>query len=109
MLIIRNNLIPFKRYKAMCLWPFLFLRKDAIMSKYDINHEQIHGYQQRELLWIIFILWYCIEWIFRLFQYQNRKLAYRNISFEKEAYDNQHNLEYIKERRLYSWITYLKK
>jgi len=34
--------------------------------------------------------------------------AYRNISFEREAYDNDDNLNYIKERKHYSWLKYIK-
>jgi hypothetical protein len=40
----------------------------------------------KELLYIGFYVWYVIEWVFNLFKYCDRMVAYRNISFEKEAY-----------------------
>jgi hypothetical protein len=44
----------------------------------------------KELLYIPFYIIYVIEAIFK---------KYRNISFEKEAYENQDNFEYLKERK----------
>ena len=41
----------------------------------------------REMLYIIYYLWYIIEWIILLFKYGSK--AYRNIRFEKEAYANE--------------------
>lgn len=91
MIIIYNKLIPFKGYKAMCIWPFIFARDK--LNVIDINHESIHGKQQLELLIIFFYLIYLIEWLFK---------GYRNIFFEKEAYSNQNNLEYLKNRKWFA-------
>lgn len=33
--------------------------------------------------------------------------AYRNISFEKEAYDNENDMDYIDKREHFSWIEYI--
>ena len=93
MLIIHNKLIPFKGFKAITLWPFIFVRKECSFSEIDLNHESIHGRQQLELLIIPFYLIYIVEWIFK---------GYRNISFEKEAYSNQNNLDYLKTRKLFA-------
>lgn len=76
-MIIYNKLIPFKGYKAISIWPFIFVRKDCSFNSTDFNHERIHLRQQIELLVIPFYIIYFIEWIFK---------GYRNISFEKEAY-----------------------
>ena len=89
-MIVRNDLIPFKGYKAMCLWPFIFVRKDCSFNEVDLNHENIHGRQQLELFLVFFYLIYLIEWIFK---------GYRNISFEKEAYANEKDLNYLEWRR----------
>ena len=72
-----------------------------------INHEKIHWKQQMEMLIIFFYFWYLIEWFIRLFI--NGKAAYRSLSFEREAYDNDDNLEYLKTRKPYSWLKYMKK
>lgn len=105
MKIIYNNIIPFPGYKAINLFGLLFVRKDAIMSEEDINHESIHTAQMKEMLYIFFYIWYIIEWIIRLFKKGN---AYRNISFEQEAYSNEDNLEYLKDRKYYAWFKYIK-
>ena len=35
--------------------------------------------------------------------------AYRSISFEQEAYDNQNNLNYLKNRKRFNWVKYILK
>lgn len=92
-MIIHNDLIPFKGYKAMCLWPFIFVRNEVNFNDVDLNHEKIHWRQQIELLVIPFYIIYLIEWIFK---------EYKNISFEKEAYSNEENLDYLKERKCFA-------
>lgn len=108
---IVNNIIPFKGYTAMCLWPFIFVRKDEA-GKFSVQterHENIHGRQQIEMLWVLFLLWYGIEWLVKLIYYRNMITAYKNISFEREAYSNQNNTTYLDERKPYAWVKYIKK
>lgn len=106
MKIIYNNIIPFPGYKAINLFGVLFVRKGAVMKDEDINHEAIHTAQMKEMLYIFFYLWYIIEWVIKLFIHGT--YAYRNISFECEAYQNEDNLEYLDNRKHYSWTKYLK-
>ena len=105
MKIIINNIIPFKGFKCINLFGILFCRKQ--LNKIDINHETIHTKQMQELLYIFFYLWYIIEYLIRLIIYRNTKLAYKNISFEREAYQNQYNLDYLSNRKHYNWFNYL--
>ena len=102
---IYNNIIPFKGYVAMAIYPFIFIRnehKDKINDNI-INHEKIHFEQQKELILIIFFIWYIIEWVIKLFKYRK---AYKNIGFEREAYLNDDNLKYLETRKRYSFIKY---
>ena len=108
MILIFKYIIP-KKYIGLTIYPFIFLKsialkQDAIL----INHEKIHLKQQAELLWIFFFIWYLIEGFIRLILYRNWDLAYRNISFEREAYHNENNLEYHKVRKRFSFLNYLK-
>lgn len=96
MIIIKNSIIPFKGYKAINLFGILFVRKEYELSEVDLNHEAIHTKQMKELLFVFFYIIYFLEWIVRLFINTN---AYRSISFEKEAYSNENNLEYLKNRK----------
>jgi len=73
-----------------------------------VNHERIHTAQQRELLFIPFYIFYLIELCVRRLQYHSWHEAYRNISFEREAYTNGHNLSYLSNRKPYSFIRYFK-
>lgn len=104
MKIIRNNIIPFKGYKAMNLFGILFVREDAKLTEVDINHEAIHSAQFKELLWIFYYPIYLIEWLIRVLFSKDRftHKAYRNISFEQEAYKNEDNLDYLKTRKLFA-------
>ena len=98
MKIVYNNIIPFKGFKAINLFGVLFARKDA-KSRIDettINHESIHTAQIRELLYVPFYIVYVFEWLGRLFMPGR---AYKNISFEREAFDNQSNHDYLKTRK----------
>lgn len=105
MKIIRNNIIPFPGFKAINLFGVLFVRKGAYISDETINHETIHSRQMREMLYIGFYVWYVVEWIVRLFMYGfDTHVAYRYISFEREAYTNERNMEYLNERKRYSWF-----
>lgn len=108
--VIFNNLIPVSGFLAMCIFPYIFVRKEAA-AKYNVvvnNHEKIHAEQQKEMLIVFFLIWYAVEWLCRLVQYRNRKQAYRNISFEREAYANESKLDYIPNRKRYAWVKYIR-
>jgi len=104
MKIIRNNIIPFKGFKAINLCGVLFVRKNAFLSEEVLNHERIHSAQIKEMKYIFFYLWYVVEWVIRLFMSGN---AYRNISFEREAYDNQSDMDYLSNRSPFDWADYI--
>ena len=105
MKIIRNNYIPFQGFRAINLFGILFVRGNAKIDNVSLNHEEIHTAQMKEMLYIFFYLWYFIEWIIRLFMKGN---AYRNISFEREAYSNEDDVIYLEDRKRFAWIKYLK-
>lgn len=72
-----------------------------------INHESIHIYQQLETFIIGFFILYTTEYLIKLIVYRNHQIAYKAISFEKEAFSNESNLRYLEERKLFSWIRYI--
>jgi len=107
MILISRYLVP-KGYNGITLFPFIVLKnKQDITNIILINHEKIHLQQQIELLIIPFYIWYLLEFILRLLQYKNWHTAYRNISFEREAYLNETNLEYIKKRPKWAFLKFL--
>lgn len=105
MKIVRSKYIPLRGFCAINLLGILFVHPGVYLSQELINHERIHTAQLLEMGIIGFYLWYVAEWLVRL---PRRGNAYRNISMEREAYDNQRDMTYLKRRRHYAWRKYLK-
>ncbi|MDC6464794.1 hypothetical protein PQZ39_00020 [bacterium] len=102
----------FFRVGGISLFPFIVLREKYlskhanwnVLRKRIINHETIHFQQQLELLVIPFYIIYILEYVIKALIYFNIKKAYRNISFEREAFDNELDFDYLKNRKRYNWI-----
>lgn len=112
MKVIVNNIIPFPGYIAINIFGLIFVRKDYwdTMSEdrkaVTLNHESIHTRQIWECLFLFFYPLYFIEWLIRVIT-PPWKTAYRDISFEQEAYAHEKDLDYLKEeRRPYNWCGY---
>lgn len=105
-MVVKCRFIP----KGICvnLFGSYWARDISWIDEYVINHERIHTAQQRELLFVPFYILYVIEWLVRLVQFRNRHDAYMNISFEREAYANGDNLDYLPNRKLFAWRHYLR-
>ena len=105
-----NNIGLFMKIGGITLYPFIVLREyyqnkgDYWLKKREriVLHESIHIEQQKELLVIPFYIIYILEWLIKLTIYG--KKAYYNISFEREAYDNEFNKDYLAKRKRYAWI-----
>ena len=109
-IVIKNNFIKtisFGKSYGIALFPFVFLRRELKITPRILRHEKIHLRQQLELLILPFYIWYLLEFLYRLFQYKNSSLAYGNISFEREAYSNDRNVQYLVKRKSYSFFKYL--
>ncbi len=104
--IYNNRFLPLKGYAGIALYPFIFIRGDKVSFKV-LNHEKIHCVQQKELYLVGFYTWYVIEFILRFIQYRDWDQAYRNISFEREAYSNEKNLVYLKHRKKFNFLSYV--
>lgn len=107
--ILVNKYLIRSRFTGIALWPFIFVRESRLKNNLIfINHEKIHLRQQAQLLVIPFYLWYVIEYYIKLLKYKDSYIAYRNISFEREAYHNERDLLYLKKRRFWAFLKYLK-
>ena len=132
MKIIKNRFIPFKGFGAMNILGFVFTRKNAeeilITTK---RHEQIHTMQQYEILGVsalislvlcnIWASWwyllitialpialYVLVWFIEL-ALPPYNSAYKDSPFEREAFANQHDLDYLVTRPLFAWVKYFLK
>lgn len=92
----------------MALFPFILVRQPN-PGPALINHERIHLRQQVELGILPFYLWYVVEYGIRRIQYRDRYKAYRNICFEREAFANDKNLNYLEGRRLWAFWRYIRR
>lgn len=104
---VYSTIIPFKGYLAITIFPWIFIRKE-LKSKYTEEvhrHETTHGYQQLELLWLLFFVWYVVEWFLKIpFCGFSGKRAYKSISFEREAFDHENDADYNDNRKHYAWV-----
>ena len=107
-IIVCQRLLKNTKISGITLFPFILLkRKEYRKNKILINHEKIHICQQIELLIIPFYIWYFTEYYLKYLKYKDPNLAYHNISFEREAYANENDLNYIKKRKFWSFLHYL--
>jgi hypothetical protein len=107
-MILRSNIIcnfftiilGMKKYggiRAIALFPFIVMPKSTVIDDELINHEKIHLRQQLELLVIPFYIWYLIEIL---------RKGYYGVCFEREAHLNDSDLNYLKNRKPYSFLKY---
>ncbi len=105
-LIVSKYLIP-KGYAGMTVFPFIILKeKHYLNNKTTINHEKIHLRQQMELLILPFYVLYFCNLLYNYIKYRDFQLAYRNIIFEREAYANEKNLNYLQSRSFWRFLDY---
>ena len=124
MKVIYNRFIPLKGFYAITVIKWIFVRDkykhldgSSIYNKM-INHESIHEQQILDLTpetfpsWlrytigsICFYLLYGLEWLFKLIPcFIKKKNAYRSLCAEQEAYKNERNFNYIKNKPKLSWL-----
>ena len=107
MIIVWQSLLKNTKISAITLFPVILLRKpESLHDKILINHEKIHLRQQLELLIIFFYLWYVIEYYFWYLRLRDSFLAYKYISFEREAFAMEDDPDYLKTRKLWSFWKY---
>lgn len=92
---------------AIALFPFVLVLKGVKLSKTLVRHERIHLAQQVEMLILPFYVFYMVEYFVKRISYRSHYLAYKNISFEREAYRNENDPQYLSNRRAYSWLRYI--
>ena len=94
---------------AMAIYPFvIFHDRQAMKSEKILRHGFIHFRQQLELLILPFYVLYLMNYLLNLMVFREHDRAYRNILFEREAYANEANPEYLKHRRYFAWLRYRK-
>lgn len=97
-------------WDAVALAGIIIKKRGRTLSRFTVNHEMIHFRQQRELLWVGFLVLYVVEFVVRLLANRMRWMqAYQRISFEQEAYKFDWWIGYPDIRARFCWFTYLKR
>ena len=104
--VIQNSRIPgmlsiFIDIWAITLYPFIICKGE--MDEQTLNHEKIHLAQQRELWLVGFYLLYAFYWLRAKLHGMSNNDAYMAIPFEVEAYAQQHDMDYLKNRKRFAW------
>ena len=104
--VIQNSSIPkylsiFIDIWAITLYPFIICKGE--MDEQTLNHDKIHLAQQRELWLVGFYLLYAFYWLRARLLGMSSHDAYMAIPFEVEAYAQQHDMDYLKNRERFAW------
>lgn len=106
MKVVENDIIPFRGFTAINICGIVFARRESwcklngLRQDAVLQHESIHTAQMLELGFLGFYIAYFCEWVYRLIFHT--KTAYRGISFEREAYDHEHDYGYLFNRKHFS-------
>ncbi|MCD2260668.1 hypothetical protein KWG70_15740 [Psychroserpens sp. XSD401] len=107
MVLISKYLVP-RGYVGITIFPFIFLKYNYLKTNATlVNHERIHLRQQLEMLIIPFYIFYVVEFLIKWVKMKNWYKAYHHISFEKEAYTHEKDLNYLKSRPFFGFVSYL--
>lgn len=86
--------------RAITLYPFVFVSKKAdLHDPVLVNHEKIHLRQQQELLVLPFYVLYLAEYGRGRLKGLSHHEAYRQISFEREAFAHERDMKYLENRK----------
>jgi len=82
------------RLEGITLYPYIIISSSETVAnkKKILKHEWIHIKQVRKEGFFKFYTKYLFEWTTNLIKYGRIGKAYRNISYEKEAYKNENKV-----------------
>ncbi len=108
MIVVVFKFLTARGIRGITLFPFIFISDKIYLSDVVLlNHEKIHIRQQLELLILPFYFWYILEFFLGWIRFKDANKAYKNISFEKEAYSNEKNLYYLKTRSFWRFLKFI--
>ena len=97
----------FKHYTGFSFFIFIWISRLEKNPAQLIRHEKIHFYQQLELLFVGHWLLYGIFYLISRYKRHGHYIAYRNNPFEREAYMNDPQEDYLAKRKRYAWVEYV--
>ena len=85
---------------------FVFCR--GKLNEATKRHEIVHFQQQLELLFVGQWILYGLFYFYQLAKLRNKKEAYRQNPFEREANDSEYIVDYLEHRKRFAWVKYLR-
>ena len=130
--LLAKVLLAFSSCHTITIGPFvLSKRPEEIITQKVRNHECTHARQWVEMavatgtvIWILllcfdlsawwlvlaglaFYLWYGVEWLVMAVRLKDAGKAYKTVSFERGAYSNEDDPNYIENSNYFAWVKYL--
>lgn len=72
------------------------------------RHETIHFQQQLEMLFAFQLILYVFFWVYGLFRYRSMLVAYYENPFEREAFRNDEDENYLENRPRFAWMKHIR-
>ncbi len=98
----------FNYYTGLSFFIFIWISKLTNDEVKLVRHEKIHFLQQVEMLsvfhWMLYALFYMISRTKGAGHY----VAYRYNPFEIEAFDNEEDVDYLRNRKPFAWMLYIR-
>lgn len=106
---IENSNLPvwLSKFSPIDIWAIslaFWVHCRGELSKTTKRHETIHFQQWIELGIIGFLILYPLFYLIGLIRYRDRRLAYVESPFEREAYQNERKYTYLEKRKRYAWV-----
>jgi hypothetical protein len=98
--------VSFLWVDGIALFPFILVKRKS-PGRLLLNHECIHLRQQLEMGLVFFYVWYFAGYLIRLIQHRVHYLAYMNMSFEREAYSNEGDFDYLTKRKWWAFLEFV--
>ncbi len=98
----------FNYYTGLSFFVFIWIRKESHDQTQLVRHEKIHFWQQVEMLFIFHWVFYAFFYLVGRMNGQCHYIAYRYNPFELEAFTNDYDEDYLRKRRLFAWMGFIK-
>jgi hypothetical protein len=98
----------FNYYTGLSFFIFIWIYRLTDDEVKLVRHEKIHFLQQLEMLFVFHWLFYSFFYLLSRSKGHGHYTAYRNNPFELEAYSREADITYLKTRKHFAWIQYLR-
>jgi hypothetical protein len=98
----------FNFYTGMSFFIFIWIWRMTKDEARLVRHEKIHFLQQLEMLFIFHWILYVFFYVVSRSKGHGHYSAYRHNPFEIEAYNNEHDTDYLKSRKRFAWMGCMK-